>query len=255
MAINPEQKKLNFTKSNQALVKLQKGNLNFEIIVSPKEAFNYIQNSKNVSNDENTQIPDIIDVLEIDIIWSDASRGERANENDLTFVFESNDALKIAKTILEEGNLQLTQVQRDELAEKKRRQIITYITKNAIDPKTNLPHPAARIENAIEYGKIRIDPFKSVDEQIKDVVKKLMEYLPLKIEQVVVAVRMPAEYGAKAYGLVKRYGEIKNEEWSSSGSWICIVSIPAGRQLDLIDGIERLTKGKAEIKVMERTKL
>ena len=44
MAINPEQKKLNFTKSNQALVKLQKGNLNFEIIVNPKEAFNYIQN-------------------------------------------------------------------------------------------------------------------------------------------------------------------------------------------------------------------
>jgi len=94
MAINPEQKKLNFTKSNQALVKLQKGNLNFEIIVSPKEAFNYIQNSKNVSNDENTQIPDIIDVLEIDIIWSDASRGERANENDLTFVFESNEEEK-----------------------------------------------------------------------------------------------------------------------------------------------------------------
>ena len=82
-----------------------------------------------------------------------------------------------------------------------------------------------------------------------------MEYLPLRIEQVVLAVRMPAEYGAKAYGLVKRYGEIKNEEWSSGGSWICVVSIPAGRQLEFVEGIEGLTKGKAEVKVMERTKL
>ncbi|MHA1984081.1 MAG: ribosome assembly factor SBDS [Candidatus Hodarchaeales archaeon] len=255
MSINPEQKKVDFVKSKQALVKYKKQNFNFEIIVDPKAAFEYIQEFRNPSDDENSQIPDLIDILEIDIVYSDAYRGERATVDDLTYIFETEDIIKIAKVILEEGSLQLTQTQRDELAEKKRRQIITFISKNAVDPKTNLPHPPTRIENALEHGKIKIDPFMSIDEQIKEVVKKLMVYLPIKIEQVVLAVRMPAEYGAKAYGIVKRFGQIRNEEWSSSGSWICVVSIPAGRQVDFMDSLERLTKGRAEIKVMERSKM
>ncbi|MHA2105258.1 MAG: ribosome assembly factor SBDS [Candidatus Hodarchaeales archaeon] len=255
MSINPEQKKVDFIKSKQALVKYKKQNFNFEIIVDPKAAFEYIQEFRNPSDDENLQIPDIIDILEIDIVYSDAHRGERATADDLTYIFETEDIIKIAKVILAEGSLQLTQAQRDELAEKKRRQIITFISKNAVDPKTNLPHPPTRIENALEHGKIKIDPFMSVDEQIKEVVKKLMVYLPIKIEQVVLAVRMPAEHGAKAYGVVKRFGQIRNEEWSSSGSWICVVSIPAGRQVDFMDSLERLTKGRAEIKVMERSKM
>ncbi|MFW9929931.1 MAG: ribosome assembly factor SBDS [Candidatus Thorarchaeota archaeon] len=255
MSINPEQKKLNFTKSNQALVKLKKGSLNFEVIVNPKSAFNYIQSLRHPTDNEEQQTPDIIDILEIDIIYSDASRGERASEDDLNYIFQTTDVLQIAKKILEDGHLQLTQAQRDELAEKKRKQIINFIARNAVDPKSNLPHPPARIENALEYGKIKIDPFKSVEEQTKDIVKQLMQYLPIKIEQVKLAVRMPAEYGAKAYGMVKRYGEIQNEEWSSSGSWICIFSLPAGRQADFMNNIEALTKGKAEIKILDRSKM
>lgn len=253
MSINPEQKKVNFIKSKQALVKYKKQNFNFEIIVDPKAAFEYILELRHPSNDENIQIPDVIDILEIDIVYSDAYRGERATDDDLNYIFETTDIITIAKTILKDGTLQLTQDQRDQLAEKKRRQIITFISKNAIDPKTNLPHPAARIENALEHGKIKIDPFMSVDEQIKEVVKKLTVYLPIRIEQVVLAVRMPAEYGVKAYGIVKRFGEVKNEEWGAN--WICVLTLPAGRQMEFVDSIERLTKGRAEVKVMERSKL
>jgi ribosome maturation protein SDO1 len=253
--MRPEEKKIDFKKANQALARLKKQNMTFEIIVNPKLAFTYIQEYRHPSTDENKTIPSIIDILEIDIIYNDASKGERASEDDLMYVFKTTDVIQIAKHILEEGTLQLTQEQRKELAEKKRKQIINWVSKNAIDPKTNLPHPPARIENAMEYGKIRVDPFKSIDEQLKDIVKKLMEYLPIRVEQVKLAVRMPAEYGGKAYGLVKRFGTMEKEDWSSTGNWICVLTLPAGRQADFIDSIEKLTRGKAEIKILERTKL
>jgi ribosome maturation protein SDO1 len=253
MTMRPEQKKINFNKSNQALIRLTKQGRDFEIIVNPKNAFDYIQQLRHQSEETQKNI-DILDIVEIDNIYSDAAKGEKASEDDLMYAFQKTDAVEVAKVILEEGDLQLTQAQRDELAEKKRRYIINFIARNAVDPKTNFPHPPARIENAIEYAKIKVDPFKNVDSQIKDILHRLMEVLPIKVEQVTIAIRIPAEFGAKAYGLIKRFGEITKEEWTGQGSWIGVVAMPAGRQAEFYENIENLTRGRAEVKVLDRSK-
>ena len=254
----PEQRKLDFSKSKQALVRYHKGQHKFEIIVDPKLAFRYLKFHKKVDADndpsEESEVP-LLEILAYDVIYTDAYRGLRATDDELTYVFQNTDALTIARIILDEGELQLTQEQRDELAEKKRLHIINFIARNAIDPRTNYPHPPSRIENAMEYAKIKVDPFKSADSQIKDIIKALQEYLPMRLEQVTIAIRMPAEYGAKAYGIIKRYGEIKKEEWNTSGQWIGLFIMPAGRQTEFFETMESLTKGRAEIKVVERTKL
>ncbi len=53
------------------------------------------------------------------------------------------------------------------MVEDKRKQIIQYINKNFVDPKTKLPHPIQRIENALEDVRVIIDPFKKAEDQIK----------------------------------------------------------------------------------------
>ena len=75
----------------------------------------------------------------------------------------------------------------------------------------------------------------------------------MKLEQVKLAVKMPAEYAGKAYGLVKRYGDISKEQYTNDGHWICLIEFPAGRQPDFMDQVEALCKGRAEIKVVERS--
>ena len=77
------------------------------------------------------------------------------------------------------------------MVEDKSRQVIDFISRQAVDPKTNLPHPPMRIENAMEQIRYPIDPYKPVEEQAKDIVKLLRPILPLKIEQVIVAVKIP----------------------------------------------------------------
>jgi ribosome maturation protein SDO1 len=136
------------------------------------------------------------------------------------------------------------------MVETKRKQIIEFIVRNAVDPKTNLPHPPLRIENAMEQVHYPIDPFKPVEEQAKDIVKLLRPLLPLKMEQVSVGVRVPAEYAVRSYGTIKGFGTIKREEWRADGSWFGVLEMPAGLYGPFLDKLGEITKGNGEAKIV-----
>src|SRR5712692_6105169 len=123
---------------------------------------------------------DLRDALSGDFVYKDAKKGLKASEDLVLKVFGTQDIYKVAEEILKRGEIQLTSEQRRELAENKRKQIVNFITRNAIDPKTGLPHPATRIELAMEEARVSIDPFKDADSQAMDVIKELRPLLPLK---------------------------------------------------------------------------
>jgi ribosome maturation protein SDO1 len=47
-------------------------------------------------------------------------------------------------------------------------------------------------------------------------------------------------------------GQIINEEWQANGNWIGIIEIPGGLQDELREKLNKKTKGKVEIKVLNR---
>jgi ribosome maturation protein SDO1 len=151
--------------------------------------------------------------------------------------------------ILKKGTLQLTTEQRRKMVEDKRKQIIDFIARQCVDPKTNLPHPPSRIENAMEQIHYPLDPFKPVEEQSKDIIKLLRPILPLKMEQISIGVRIPAEYSARAYGTIKGFGAIKREEWRADGSWYGILEMPAGLYAPFLEKLGEITKGSGEAKI------
>ena len=244
--MQPEPKKLDLT--NKSIGRIKRGNLKFEIILDPKIAFDY--RMKRVKIEE----INIHELLEIDTIFTDAKKGEKASDDILKNAFSTIDVFEITRKILIQGDIQITAEQRKELQEKKKIKIINFISTNCINPKTSLPHPPARIETAIIDVKVRIDPFDSVEEQAKRIIKEIQIVLPIRMEQVVLAVKIPAEDAPKAYGIVKRYASIDKEEWTKSGDWIGVLKMAAGLQLEFMEKIESLTKGRSEIKVMERSK-
>ncbi|MDH5447930.1 MAG: ribosome assembly factor SBDS [Candidatus Bathyarchaeota archaeon] len=218
------------------VVRITRDGEHFEILVKPQPALNYTM-GKTTS---------ISEVLVTDTIFTDANKGTKAGEDKLKTAFQTTDTRKIAETILRKGKLQLTTDQKRQLTAEKRRQIISFIARQAVNPKTNLPHPPIRIEQAMEQVHYSIDPFKEVEEQAKDMIKLLRPIIPLKIEQIQVQVRIPPEYAAKAYGSVKGYGTIKREEWRADGSWFSIIEMPAGLYGPFLDKLGELTKGNAE---------
>lgn len=213
----------------------------FEILVKPQLAFSY-RLGKTTS---------ISELLITDTIFTDAGKGLRASEDKLQEVFETTDPTKIASIILKKGTLQLTTEQRKQLVEDKRRQIVSFISRQCVDPKTNLPHPPMRIEHAMKQIHFSIEPFRDVEEQAREVIKLLRPILPLKMEQVSVAIRIPPEYASKAYGTVKGFGVIKREQWQADGSWSATVEMPAGLYGPFLEKLGKITRGNLEAKMVK----
>ena len=222
------------------IARLTKNNEHFEILVKPDKALDY-RTGKNAR---------ITEVLAAEIIFADANKGTKVSDEQMNKSFETTDPLKIADEILKRGTLQLTTEQRRKMIEDKRRQIVDFISRQAVDPKTNLPHPPLRIENAMEQIRYQIDAHKPVEEQAREIVKLLRPILPLKIEQISVSVRIPAVYSARAYGTIKSAGEIKQDQWLPDGSWLGIVEMPAGAYASFLNKLGDITKGNGEAKIV-----
>ena len=224
------------------VARLTKDNEHFEVLVKSQKALDY----------RNGKITGITEVLAAETIFLDANKGKRVSEEQMQKAFGTKDTLKIADFILKRGTIQLTTEQRRKMVEDKRRQIVDFISRQAVDPKTNLPHPPLRIENAMDQIHYPIDPHKPVEEQAKDIAKLLRPILPLKIEQINVGVRLPAEYSARAYGSVKTFGVITQEEWRADGSWYGIIEMPAGSYASFLNKLGEATKGSGEAKIVPK---
>ncbi|MDR2203852.1 MAG: ribosome assembly factor SBDS [Nitrososphaerota archaeon] len=222
------------------VARLTREDEHFEILVKPQKALEY----------HNGKLLSITEVLAAEIIFADANKGTKVSEEAMKKAFKTIDPLKIADEILKKGTLQLTTDQRRKMVEDKRNQIIDFISRQAVDPKTNLPHPPTRIENAMEQIRYSIDPYKSVEEQAKDIVKLLRPVLALKIEQVIVAIKVSSLYASKAYGTLKTLGVLKREEWRGDGSWYGEIEIPAGIYASVLNKLGDLTKGSGEAKII-----
>jgi ribosome maturation protein SDO1 len=222
------------------IARFTKDNEHFEVLVKPEKALDYRMGKMSA----------ITEALVAETIFSDANKGIKVSEEALRKAFGTTEPLKVAEVILKRGTIQLTTEQRRKMIEDKRKQIIAFISRQSVDPRTNLPHPPLRVERAMEQIRYSIAPFKPVEEQAKEIIKLLRSILPLKMEQVSVGAHIPAEYAAKAYGTVKGFGTIKREEWRSDGSWYGVLEMPAGLYGPFLEKIGEIAKGNAEAKIL-----
>ena len=213
----------------------------FEILVKPDPALDY----------KLGKIKDISSVLISEEIYQNSGKGTRAPSEKLQKAFETEDPLIIAEKILQKGDLNLTTDQRRKMTAEQRKQIITFIAKTFVDPRSHLPHPPLRIEQAISDARVSVDPFKSAEEQVKDIVENLRSIIPLKSENLSLEISVPAQYVAKSYSVLKSTGILKKEEWQKDGSLKAILEIPAAARPNVIDRLGAITKGTAFVEVLK----
>jgi len=220
------------------LAKIKKYGETFEISVDPNKALEY----------KKGLISDIQDVLLADNIFTDAHKGEVASQSELENAFKTTNVDKIAKIILQEGEIQLTSEHRAHEREQKLKKLISMINRQAVDAKTSFPHPPARIEAALEQGKIHLDDHKTIEEQFDGIISKLRPIIPLKIEQKKLMINIPPQHTGKAYNVVKSNSKILKENWNNDGSWSVEVELPAGFVPEFMDKVNAATHGEAVIK-------
>jgi ribosome maturation protein SDO1 len=210
----------------------------FELLVKPDPALEYKMGKRS----------DISSALVSDEIYSDANKGSRASSEKMMKHFRTTDSADVAKQILARGELNLTTDQRRKMVEEKKRQIVQFINRGFVDPKTHLPHPIVRIEAALEEVRVPIDPFKKVEDQSKPIVDALRKILPLKTETVKLTVTIPPQFAAQSYSVLKSIGDLRSEEWLADGSLKAMLEMNASIKGQFLDRLGAVTKGSAQVK-------
>ena len=228
--------------ADAVICRLKKDGSNFEILVDCDKAMAF-KHGKKINVD---------DIIVGDDIFKDVKKGEHASEHDLKNIFSTDDKKLMIEKILEKGDVQLTTEYKNKLREAKKKGIIALISRNAVDPKSNLPHPPQRIENAMDEAKVKIDEFKSAEQQVGDIVKQIIAILPIAYELRKLELTIPADVSGRCYPVLKQLSTVLNETWNNDGSLTVNVEVPAGLQNDLFDKLNGMAHGRIESKIIEK---
>lgn len=215
---------------------------NFEILVDPEKALEF-KRGKNVKIEE---------ILATYDIFRNVRSVERVSSEELQKTFGTTDVFKVAEKILKDGELRLTTEQRRRMVEERKMQIANLISKKGVDPRTNTPHPPQRILKAMEDVGINVNPFLDAESQVDGVLKEIKKILPISTEEVVIQLKIPAEYAGKSYSILKRMGSFLSEKWLDDGSLVVDIRLLAGMQPELFQKVSTLTHGNFESKILRR---
>jgi ribosome maturation protein SDO1 len=228
------------TLESSVIARYSKGGEHFEILVDPKGAEDFKSGTNSNLNE----------ILEIDNIFKDAHKGDKANTDSIKKIFGTEDVMAVAEKILKDGEIQLTTDQRKEMVEQRRQRVVQAICRDAVDPQTMKPHPPERIKNALEQAHFNIDLHKRFEDQVEEAIKLLRPIIPIRLEKLRVAVRVPADYAPKAYQHLHHF-EVQKEEWQKDGSLVAVIEIPAGLQDELFGELNSFTHGNVETRILK----
>lgn len=156
---------------NNLVVKLKNNGMTLEVLAKPGTMKPYREGKMKMEN-----------VLIAEEIFSNSSKFQKAKNTEIKKCCDTDDKIVAIKKILDEGTFPLNKNELNEMTKNKRSEIVEYIHKYYHDsrPDPPIPHPHSRIEGVLNDMKVRIDPFQGRDQQIRAIVKKLPEFLPIK---------------------------------------------------------------------------
>lgn len=225
------------------MARLEKFGHKFELLVEPNLAMDL----------KHGKVVDLSALLAVEKVFKDAKVGDEQSPELLRKSFGTQDLSEVARRIIVEGEVQLTTEQRRRMLEKKRLEVINFICRNTINPQNKTPHPPQRIENAIEQAKVHIDLFKSVEEQAMHIIDAIRRILPISMDKIDFAVKVPSQYAGRASSVIHKF-ELKREEWLNDGSLAAEFLLPVGAKQDLLNELNAITHGEVIVKIIGTSK-
>lgn len=214
-----------------------------EMIVEPEKAWLFKQGE---------EIP-LDEIVEGFTIFENISKGLKADTDTLSKIFGTSDEEETVKLLLQRGTLLLTQGQRNLFLKEKREEIIEFLVTRGVNPKTKSPHPASRIEKAIDEAGVKIDRKEPASDQAMRIIKEIQGILPIKIETATIEFIIPASLSGRLYGMIKTYGDVAKEDWGKDGSLTILSKVPAGIVAKILEEVSDQSKGKVRSTVIDRS--
>ncbi|KAF8820256.1 rRna metabolism protein, SBDS family protein [Cardiosporidium cionae] len=166
--------------TNVAVVRLKSYGYRFEVACYKNKVVNWRSGIET----------DLDEVLQSHTIFHNVSKGEYAKKETLMKVFKTTNATDICKRILDKGELQVSEKEREAALESIFRDVATLITEFAVNPQTGMPLSRSMIEVAMrELGcNLRLD--EPAKKQALKVMEILQRHLPNQIARAFMRLRI-----------------------------------------------------------------
>jgi ribosome maturation protein SDO1 len=210
--------------------RIKKGGKHYEILVDLDEAMKVKRGEKGAN---------LVGAVLTEFIFHNLKSGEHASSEDLVREFGTGDVIKVSEKIIKEGEVVRTAESMRAEQERKYKQVVNFLVKNAVSPNGH-PYTPDRIMKALSEAQVSVKN-KPIESQVSEIVDQLSKVLPIKIEMKKVKLTVPAQHVGRAYGVVKEF--MVDEIWMSNGDLQAFVEMPAGLLFDFYDKINSMTHG------------
>lgn len=221
--------------TNVAVVRMKRGGKRFEIACYKNKVVSW----------RNKTETDIDEVMQTVNVFTNVSKGAVAKKEDLIKCFGHDDIKKICIEILDKGELQISEKERQTQLESASKDVATIVSEKCINSETKRPFPVSIIEKSMKQIHFSINPKKNTKQQALEVIKKLKEVLP--IERCTMKLRIVTHKKNKDK-LKQLANEVESENVEGDGILEVIMTINPGN-FRLIDELVRTTP-KSQLHVL-----
>ena len=159
--------------TNVAVVRLSRGGNRFEVACYKNKIINYRQGTET----------DLSEVLQTTRVFTNVSKGQFANSSLLEKCFGTSDEEEACRFILEKGDVQVSDLERNAQLESTIREVASMVSEKCVHPVSQRPYTMAQIRDAMKAAGFMVHPTKNVKQQFLDCVKLLQKTSVLNIQR------------------------------------------------------------------------
>lgn len=159
--------------TNVAVVRMNRHGTRFEVACYRNKILNYRQGIET----------DLSEVLQIDRVFTNVSKGLLASQKDIQMAFNTSDQEQACRIILDKGQIQVSDMERSATLENTAREVANMVATKCVHPVSNRPYTTNQIRNAMKKSEFSVQPTRSVKQQFLDCVKAIQEKGVLEIRR------------------------------------------------------------------------
>jgi len=194
--------------TNVAIVRLTRAGKRFEVACYCNKVVNW----------RNGVETDLTEVLQSEFVFTNVSKGEFAQSKAMKKAFGTDDQEEVCRRIIQEGELQVSDRERQVQYDSTFRDIATIVCAKCINPQNNRPYTISTIQNAMREIHFAVKPGQSAKQQALEVIRRLQEHMGL--ERAPMKIRIRAESESEAHALetaLKRFQPTSESQRALAG--------------------------------------
>ncbi|KAF8203739.1 SBDS protein C-terminal domain-containing protein [Pholiota molesta] len=228
--------------TNVSIVRLKKGGKRFEIACY-----------KNKVQEWRTGVEtNLDDVLQINNVFTNVSKGEVAKHGDLQKAFGKIQLSDVVKEILNKGEVQVGEKERDHDLVSLRKEIATLVAEKCVDPATQRPYPVGMIEKAMAEAGYSVKQNKNAKSQVSECIKLLQSdsNLPIQRARMRIKVSLPVADADKLREKILESAEKIEQDETSQTDWEITMLIDPGQFRIINELLQKECKGRGRLETL-----